>query len=709
SQIIDVLKNMCAEHGTSVMLITHDMGVIADTTDRVTVMYAGKVVESGPMAATLTSPAHPYTMGLRNAFPDLARAAGELTPIHGAPPNLMFVPDRDGDDVPDGEPEIRLDGWNINDRHETLNSFVWGPDGWLYGAHGVFTHSNVGKPKDGGRVIKFGESYPKHDNQGRTKINCGIWRYHPVKDRFEVFAHGLSNPWGFDFNAKGQLFATACVIPHLWHVIQGGVYHRQGGRHFNPYVYDDIKTIRDHAHKSAHGGARVYLADLFPPEYYGRLFMANIHQHEVLTDILEPKGSGFVGKHGDDFLQANDKQWIGFSVETGPEGAVYVLDWHDSDICGRKIVHGKTGRIYRLAPKGAKGVTGLDLAKKSDVELAQLQTHVNRWYARRARVLLQSRAADKTLKAEGREALWNIYREDKDVTHRLRALWCLHATDSVTAEQLMEQLSDQDPHIRAWSIQMLCEDMKPSADAIAKFVKMAQEDESQVVRLYLASALQRMPLESRWDLARHLVTHAEDVDDHNLPKMYWYGIEPLVPENRQEALKLAAMSKIPLIRQFIARRMTAGQGQAKPSDMRTESLKLFSKIGPGFSTRESGERGVALVKSHRGRDAVRTHPVNRNTPCVLRKRMKVPADKTTTLNLAVSYHPHGDWQLLAFVNQKQVASHIIGHETTTDGWADVSVDLSDYAGKQVVIDLENKANNWHNEWAYWGKIEIVSE
>ena len=65
----------------------------------------------------------------------------------GSPPNLSFIPDADGDDKPDGPPQVLLDGWGINDRHETLNSFIWGPDGWLYGCHGVFTHSQRGQAR----------------------------------------------------------------------------------------------------------------------------------------------------------------------------------------------------------------------------------------------------------------------------------------------------------------------------------------------------------------------------------------------------------------------------------------------------------------------------------------------------------------------------------------------------------------------------------
>lgn len=92
-QILDQLRELQAALGISVILVTHDISVVAYICDRTVVMYAGKVVESGTMQATLTEPSHPYTMGLRNAFPDLQGAAsGVLTPIEGAPPNLAFPP-----------------------------------------------------------------------------------------------------------------------------------------------------------------------------------------------------------------------------------------------------------------------------------------------------------------------------------------------------------------------------------------------------------------------------------------------------------------------------------------------------------------------------------------------------------------------------------------------------------------------------------------
>jgi len=82
----------------------------------------------------------------------------------GAAPYLMHIPDKDGDDKPDGPPEILLDGWGYQDTHETLNSFIWGPDGWLYGCHGVFTHSNVGAP--GSRSVGFQPTGPQQKAGG---------------------------------------------------------------------------------------------------------------------------------------------------------------------------------------------------------------------------------------------------------------------------------------------------------------------------------------------------------------------------------------------------------------------------------------------------------------------------------------------------------------------------------------------------------------
>jgi putative membrane-bound dehydrogenase-like protein len=478
----------------------------------------------------------------------------------GAPPNLLFIPDRDGDDRADVEDiEVRLTGWGIQDRHEVLNSFHWGPDGWLYGLQGYATTSKVRKPAGGGRLFKPGEPFPDDLLQAEgVDINGGVWRYHPTKDRFEVVAHGFSNPWGIDYDAKGQMLITACVIPHLFHVVPGGVYHRQGGQHFNPYVYSDIQTIADHRHRSAHGGARVYQSDAFPEAERGRVFMANIHEHAVLSDVLSPNGSGFTARHGEDVLLANNAQWIGFSLEIGPDGALYVLDWHDGDICGNDVLHRDTGRIYRISARETRaafwdGRYG-DLARLPDAELVDLQASRSDWHARRARVILQHRASNGPLAPATYDALRGLFIGARDPDVRLRAMWALHVTNGWTPESLRRALGDRDEYVRAWAVQLLSEDGSLPAGVLADFARLARSDRSAVVRLYLASALQRIDPGARWAIAAPLLARAPDAADPNLPTMIWLAVEPLVTMNPALALDHASRSRIPQIARFIARR-----------------------------------------------------------------------------------------------------------------------------------------------------------
>lgn len=486
----------------------------------------------------------------------------------GAAPYLLFIPDRDGDDKPDGDPETLLDGWGYQDTHETLNSFIWGPDGWLYGCHGVFTHSRVGKP-----------GAPDDERQ---PINAGIWRYHPTRHQFEVFAHGTSNPWGVDFNDHGQCFLTACVIPHLFHVIQGARYHRQGGQHFNPHTYDDIKTIAEHRHYvgnqwnnddrrrsddlgggHAHAGAMIYLGGAWPAAYRDQIFMSNIHGNRINQDQLAPRGSGYVGTAAPDFLRSLDQWSQMLYLRSGPDGQVWVIDWYDGNQCHRleEEVHDRTnGRIYRLVYDGASPVA-VNLASASDAELVELQQSPNDWMVRTARRILQERAAAGRLGQEVRPALQSLALSHADATRRLRGLWALHATGGVPAELLERLLKDENPYVRSWTIQLSCEDnaAPPSRALLDRFAAMAAHDPSQIVRLYLASALQRLPLADRWAILDGLAEHAEDAGDHNLPLLTWYAAEPLAADDMERALawSLRAGKHNPMLAQYMIRRIGA--------------------------------------------------------------------------------------------------------------------------------------------------------
>ncbi len=493
----------------------------------------------------------------------------------GAAPYLQFIPDRDHDDKPDGPVETVLDGWAYQDTHETLNTFTWGPDGWLYGCHGVFTHSKVGKP-----------GAPDSE---RTKLNAGVFRFHPITRKFELFSEGSSNPWGVDFDAYGQCHIEACVIPHFFHMIQGGRYTRQGGEHFNPYTYADIETIADHLHYAgskgphagngrsdvaggghAHAGLLVYQGNSWPAEYRGKVFMNNIHGQRLNMDVLERSGSGYVAHHGADFVNFNDSWSQILNLLEDQDGAVYAIDWYDANQChhNRDDGHDRSnGRIFKII-YGNPTVTKVDLQKLTDDELVLLQLHPNEFQVRHARRILQERGANPAVQARivqllnpdrapSREIIPVGLLSPTEETRQLRLLWTLHAVGGLTSELGMKLLKSPQEYVRAWTIQLLLEGKQPTDALLAEMAVLAKKDPSPVVRLYLASGLSRVVPDRRMEIIAALLTHGEDAADHNLPFLYWYAAEPVVGLGAEQGVKLLKVAQIPKVREFIARRMVA--------------------------------------------------------------------------------------------------------------------------------------------------------
>jgi putative membrane-bound dehydrogenase-like protein len=496
-------------------------------------------------------------------------------------PNVYFIPDRDGDDVPDGPPEVVLDGWSMEAKHNVFSSLTWGPDGWLYGCNGILATSKVGKP---GTL----------DNQ-RVLMNCGVWRLHPITREFEVVASGTTNPWGLDFDDYGEMFITNCVIKHLWHVIPGAHFQRMYGQDFNPHWYSLMASCADHIHWAggtwessrggvgshsdaggghAHVGAMVYLGDNWPQRYRNTIFMCNLHGNRVNNDILERKGSGYVAHHGKDFLFANDPWFRGISIQYGPDGGVYLSDWTDTGECHNydRVDRGN-GRIYKVVYDKTLPFHE-DLAKLSDAELVQRQLHKNDWHVRHARRILQERAAQDKLAPETNTQLLKILDTHPDVTRKLRALWALHGIGGLTESQRLELLGHPEETIRGWAIQLSLDDRHPSPAFLDKLAEMAVHDPSAWVRRYLASALQRLPVKDRWRIAEGLIGHS-DADDLNLPLLTWYGIEPLVSANPEKAVSLIGEAKISLVREYLARRVTLLEADAAQSKAPAGGLRLL--------------------------------------------------------------------------------------------------------------------------------------
>ena len=187
-----------------------------------------------------------------------------------------------------------------------------------------------------------------------------------------------------------------------------------------------------------------------------------------------------------------------------------------------------------------------------------MHLHPNEWYVRQARRLLQERALAGEIKPATLGGLRKILDDHEDPARRLRALWTLQLVGGLGDVMLAPLLNDEAEYVRAWAIQLIAEDKRVPDAVLQKWAAMAREDESAVVRLFLASAMQRVEQEKRWGVLTALVGHAEDKGDHNLPLLIWYALEPLVVTDEDRTAEVVAACKIPKVSEYISRRRKAG-------------------------------------------------------------------------------------------------------------------------------------------------------
>ncbi len=554
------------------------------------------------------------------------------------PPQLFFIPDKNGDDIPDGATEVVLDGFKVpeSNYHNFANGLHWGPDGWLYGRCGGSAPGEIGAPGT--------------PDSTRIPLRGGVWRYHPQRKIFESVCTGTMNPWGLDWDATGEAFFVNTVNGHLWHMIPGAHFVTAHTIDPNPRAYELIDMHADHWHfdtaigwsKSldgaadafggghAHSGAMIYQGDNWPAEYRGHLFTINYNGRRVNQEILERTGSGYVGRHGKDPFIFGDTWFRGIELGYGPDGGVFVLDWNDIGECHEATgVYRTSGRIYKITYDRANGRARLpssfgqnpvaDLAKLSVSELVKLHSHTNEWFVRQARLQLAERATTGVNFQTAKIELLEMFAREKNEVMRLRAVWSLYAIGAADEIFLRDLLHHSNEHVRVWAIRLLTDfwpldtvmSTRPSGagfqpasagilpaletgagspggrqDAcpttLTGFIHLAKTDSSALVRLALASTLQRLPVFQRVELAAPLLSHSEDANDHNLPLMIWYGLIPVGDAEPDSLVKLAADCQISTVRKLIARRL--GEDLEKNPAPLNELLKLTAKKSEPFQT-----------------------------------------------------------------------------------------------------------------------------
>jgi len=448
-------------------------------------------------------------------------------------PYLLFYPDADGDDVPDRDPEVRLAGFGLEDTHSVANGLAWGPDGWLYGAQGSTTTS---------RIVRPGVDPP--DFAGRYNEGCMVWRYHPEKKIYEIFADGSGNTFGLSFDAEGRLYSGHNGgDTRGWHHIQDGLYLKQGkdpgkfGPAPNPFAFGELPMM-----KSAHSIPRfshmlcVAEGPAMPDRWRGKFLAIDpLHHHVVAAERLRD-GSTFSTADRGFPLRTDDETFRPVFIANAPDGSVYIADFREE-----YIAHGQnyqsqidpdTGRLYRLRGRELPLEKDINLVRMTDAELVALLSHANVWHRQTAVRLLVERRA---LAAAG--ALERLL--DGTAAHpALEALWVLHGLNRLDEARALKSLAHPSPMVRAWTIRLMG-DANELPDRLARrLAALALTESDAEVRSQILSTARRIPAAQALPLVAAAARRAEDIDDPFIPLMAWFVVESHCAVNREAVLAL---------------------------------------------------------------------------------------------------------------------------------------------------------------------------
>jgi putative membrane-bound dehydrogenase-like protein len=478
------------------------------------------------------------------------------------PPYLLFYADKNHDDVPDGNPEVLLTGFGMDDAHAFANSLQFGPDGWLYGAHGSTVNANI-------RGIEFQQ---------------GIWRYHPITREFELFCEGGGNTWGLDFNEEGEIIAGTNFGEKIGlHQVQGAYYVKGFAKHgplHNPHTYGYFDHMPMRGFKGGHVtcGGIVYQGRALPEPFQGAYIAGNLLSSAIYWHRLERDGSSWKGTFGGPLLESDDITFRPVDCQSGPDGAVYVVDWCDPRATHVDSVDNwdkSSGRIYRLAAKDARSRTPqLDLAKFSTEELPNQLANPNDWYRRSARQILAERGDAKILPRLRAQAL-----QQTNNSLALQSLWALYVSGGFNDTTAQELLKHSHAPVRSWTVRLLGDSKKLSAELEAPLISFARAEKDVRVRNQLACSAKRWPAEISMPLVRELLQHDEDVKDPQIPLLLWWAIEDKATANPRQVLSLLSSAEDwerPLMLTHILERLARRYAAAGDSTTRESCAWLLN-------------------------------------------------------------------------------------------------------------------------------------
>jgi putative membrane-bound dehydrogenase-like protein len=531
-----------------------------------------------------------------NIVTAIARGRGGVWVLN--PPYLLFYPDADHDDVPDGDPVVHLAGFGIEDTHACANSLCWGPDGWLWGAQGSGVTAKIRRPgidPDGGGFAFQGQA---------------IWRYHPERRVFELFAEGGGNTFSLVLDSQGQVFSgTNASGTRGNHYNQGGFHSKNWGEHgylTNPYAFGHF-TSMPHNWKAPH------LTHTMTYYEEGRMGAA-IENHFVAPNVMRnrielserlPNGSSYQTKDVATFLETDDRWFRPVDIKAGPDGALYVADWSDIRIAHadpRDDWDRERGRVYRIGPTDLSPVPAFDLAARSTADLVTTLDSRQYWMRQTALRLLADR--------KDRSAIAKLVEKASSPSnpYAIDALEGLYVVGGFSPDLAVRFLDHPQPAVRGMAIRFIGDRDQPRRpDLASTLTKLAKAESDSHVRAQLASTARRLPATIALDVLFRLMARTDDLNDPRIPLLTWWGLEHFA-ETQRAAIVQAFSGTGLLDTPFVLKHIAARLAQRYASIPSAENQEALAKIGQGASAAALAQLRQGIAAAFEGRGIAKLSP-----------------------------------------------------------------------------------------------------
>ncbi len=492
------------------------------------------------------------------------------------PPYLLFYPDHDKDDVPDGDPEVCLSGFGLEDTHAVANSMHWGPDGWLYGVQGSTTTGHV---------------------KGIDFLGQAVWRYHPTTKAFELFAEGGGNPWALDFDSKGRIFVGTNVgAARGLHFVQGGYYLKNWPKHgplTNPYAFGFFPHMAHAGYQPRFSQTLVIYEGGALANYEGQMIAGMALTNRMQASRLLRDTSSFKTEDSEAIVLSDSRWFRPVDTKVGPDGAIYIADWFDirlSHLSPEDNWDKTNGRIYRLKAKGTQPARPFDLSRLSSEQLIGFLSHPNKWFREQTQRILADRR-DTTIVPKLKELV-----EDNRGQLALEALWAVNLSGGWDDAFAVRQLSHHDESVRTWTVRLLGDARTAAPSIQARLVELARTETQVEVRSQLASACKRFPARDALPIIREMLLRNEDVNDLHTPLLLWWALESKVGSDLSLVLQMLKEPRLwesPLFTQYIASRL----GQRFTAERGDHSSYTLNEAEySGWKTNYTPERCRANLK-----------------------------------------------------------------------------------------------------------------